>query len=687
MKLIATTTAVALVAPRAVAETASTSPVAKILDMLSDLHSKVSAEGEESKKAFAEFSECCEGRSKELKFDVKTGKAQAEELEATIAKAAADIEAANAKVEELTSSISSSEKELKDAVAMRKKEASDFAEVEKELIDTIDSIQRASSILEREMAKGGSFAQLGGAKDLTQALTALVDASVVSSGDASKLTALLQATSGDEDSAEVLGAPSSAVYESKSSSITEALNGLQEKAEEQLADARKAETNSLHNFDLKKQGLDDEIKYANKDLAETKQALAKSSETKATAEGDLSTTTSDVAEDSKTLKDLEADCMSKAQEYEEQTASRNEELKALTEAKKVIAEATGGATDQTYALGQVSPSLLQVSAHSRALSPGLSAVHIVRNLARDQHSSSLAQLAGHMESFIMRGGVRDPFAKVKDLVQNMITKLEDEAGADAEHKAFCDKEMAETGEKKADSTTLDEKMTSKLDQMSSATAKLKEEVSLLRKELSDLASAQAEMDKLRQEEKARFEKNKPELEQGIDGVKKAIQILKDYYSKGDDGASSGAAGGIISLLEVAESDFSKGLAEMVAVEEKAAADYEKETKDNKLTEVTKDKDVEHKSREITSLEKASGELRSDRDGVLEQLAAVDEQLAELKKQCVAKPESYEERAQRRVAEIDGLKAALDALDEDVAPAFLQRRRQRVSARVAALRAA
>merc|ERR1719375_812376 len=169
-----------------------------------------------------------------------------------------------------------------------------------------------------------------------------------------------------------------------------------------------------------------------------------------------------------------------------------------------------------------------------------------------------------------RGGA-DPFAKVKGLISNMIEQLLKEAEADATEKAFCDKEMAETEAKKADKEATIEKLSTQIDSMTAKSAKLKEEVATLQAELSALAKAQAEMDKLRAEEKAIFDKNSAEMKKGIKGVQLALKVLNEYYAKADKahGSADGAGSGIIGLLEVCEADFSKGLAEMVADEEAA----------------------------------------------------------------------------------------------------------------------
>jgi chromosome segregation ATPase len=342
-------------------------------------------------------------------------------------------------------------------------------------------------------------------------------------------------------------------------------------------------------------------------------------------------------------------------------------LKALAEAKKVISDTTSGATSIAYGLNQVS--FLQTSRSvlsSEADLANFEAVRFVRDLARKQNDPALAQLASRMASAIRfgAGSTDDPFAKVKGLISDMIERLQASASADASHKAYCDKEMSETNEKKDDKSAEVTKLSTKIDQMSARSAQLKEEVATLQKELADLAASQAEMDKMRQAEHATYVSNRADTEQGLEGVKMALKILREYYAT--DGkaheAADGAGSGIVGLLEVVESDFSKGLAEMITAEEGAAADYDRQTKENQITKATKSQDVKYKTQEFTKLDKKVSEASSDREGVQAELDAVLEYLEKLKDMCVAKAEPYSERKERREAEIAGLKEALQILE-------------------------
>merc|ERR1719414_2507102 len=109
-------------------------------------------------------------------------------------------------------------------------------------------------------------------------------------------------------------------------------------------------------------------------------------------------------------------------------------------------------------------------------------------------STELAQLASRMSSAVQFG---DPFGKVKGLITDMIERLESEASADAEHKAYCDKELAESNAKKDDKTAEVSKLTTKIDQSAARSAQLKEEVAGLNSALAALAKSWAEMDQMR----------------------------------------------------------------------------------------------------------------------------------------------------------------------------------------------
>jgi hypothetical protein len=413
-----------------------------------------------------------------------------------------------------------------------------------------------------------------------------------------------------------------------------------------------------------KQSLTDAIEFAEKDMDKAKKGLAESQEKKAVAEGDLDVASKDLAEDIKTKSTLHQDCMTAAEEFEMAVKSRGEELQALATAKKVIKESTGGAAEQTYGLNQVSFLQLESSADLAKFE----AVRFIRDLARKSNSPALAQLASRMSSAMKLGVAagEDPFAKVKGLITDMIATLESEAEADASHKGYCDKEIAESTAKKDDLTAESDKLSTKIAQDKAASAKLKEEVATLQSELASMAKAKSEADKLRSEEKAAFDKNSAEMKQGIEGVKMALKVLKEYYAKEDKQAAEGAASGIIGLLEVCESDFTKGLTEMTAQEETAAAEYESYVKENEIATTKKQQDVKYKNQEAAGLDKSVSELTTDLEAVTDELAAVLKGLEKLEEMCVAKAEPYAEKKARRESEIAGLKQALEILESEAA---------------------
>jgi len=642
------------------------SPITKVVQLLSDMQTKIIGEGEAAHAIYAEFAEMCEERSKTLQFEIKTGKGEIADLKATIDEETALAESLDTKVEELTASIATDEADLDAATKIRAKESADFMAEEKELSEVIDALQRAIGILEKEMAKhGASMMQVRNAGNLAKTLQMLVEASTISLADAQGISALVQTQQSSDDSE--TGAPDPAVYKGQSGGIIDTLGDLLEKAESQLAELRNKETAALNEFQMLKQSLEDKIKYETKELEEAKTGIAASNEKKATAEGDLAATTKLLDEDVLALSELHHECLTKAQDYEAETKSRGEELTAIATAKKVIEETTSGAADLSYGLNQVS--FLQ-----RSQSGGIEVVRFLRQLAQQKHFPALAQLSMRMDAAI-RASSGDPFTKVKGLIQDMIETLEKEAEADATEKAFCDKELAETNAKKDAKTTEIKKLSTKIDQMTSRSEQLKGEVAELEKGLSALAKAQAEMDKIRLEEKDEYTKAKAEMEAGIKGVQLALKVLRDYYAKDKAHASDeGGGGGVIGLLEVCESDFSKGLIEMTSTEEAAQAAYDKETKENEIEKVTKEQDIKYKTEEATGLDKATAEATSDKSGVQEELDAVLEYLKGIEDRCIAKPETYEERVARRDAELAGLKEALSILENETS--FLQQRSKR-----------
>jgi hypothetical protein len=292
----------------------------------------------------------------------------------------------------------------------------------------IDMLERAIGVIERNM-KGSALIQqqldTKNVQSLLKAVSVVLDAASFAAKDKSNLLGLIQNMQGDDDAE--LGAPDPAVYKSKSGGIVDVLTDMKDEAEGELSEARKAEANTQHNYDMLKQALTDSIAAAEHDKKETEDEKAEATETKSVAEGDLVVTEKDLADAQAALATISSDCMSLATDHQVSTQGRADELKALATAKKIIQQSTSGAEGQTYFLQVASSSMLHTTTDLR----NFEVVNAIKRLAAQQHSGALAQLASRIATVIRYGAANgdDPFAKVKGLIEEMIAKLMKEAEA------------------------------------------------------------------------------------------------------------------------------------------------------------------------------------------------------------------------------------------------------------------
>jgi chromosome segregation ATPase len=519
---------------------ASANPLGEVISLLESLSAKIVKEGEADAKAYKEFFEWCDDASANKGFEIKSSTSAKEALEASIAKETSIAADASSKVEELAASIAADEDELKKASSIRAKEAADFAGEESELVDVVNTLDRALAVVEREMAKNpAAFAQVDSSSldKFLRSLGTVVQAAAFSSKDRKSLTALVQSDQSADAEDDDMGAPAVAAYKSHSAGVVDVLEDLKEKAEEQLATLRKTEGSAKHNFEMLKQSLEDQVGADSKSMAAEKATMAASEEKKAIAQGDLEQTAKDLADAKAVLSTLKRDCMQTAADHEASVAARTEEITVLSKAKSLLESTSSGAVGETYSLFQV---VTSSRFRTQADLANNEVVTMVKRLAKEQHSAELAQLASRIQAVIKYGASagEDPFTKVKGLLSQLLSKLESEASSDASEKAYCDEQIAKSEAKKGELEYDIDKLSTKIDQAAASSANLKEDVKALQSELASLAKSQAEMDTIRAESHADYVKAKEDLETGLGGVRNALSMLRDYYGSSSSAASA-----------------------------------------------------------------------------------------------------------------------------------------------------
>jgi len=636
--------------------TEAVGPVAKVIQLLDELAQKVTTDGQNELNEFGEFSEWCSTERNDKDDSISASKRSINDLTATAEASAAAIEELGTKVTELSTAISANEEDLAAATKLRETEKGQFDVTNSELTETVDTLIRAQSVLAKHSEQASLLQVQQSLGEVAASLTQIVQAAWVNTDQKEIIQGFLQKDTHDDDwSLALTQQPqaSTSAYDSHGGGILETLADLQEKAEAAQSEARKEETKAQHAFKMLASSLEAELKAQTKQMDDAKKSSAAHQEAQSEAEGDLSSTQASLADDQTALEATKATCQDKAQEWEASQRSRAEELQALAKAKEVLVGV--GSSDASFVQ-------LRAATNTRGLLSVNkdSAIVYLQKLAKHLNSLTLAQVAGQLSA--------DPFGKVKAMIEDMVTKLLSEASAEADRKSWCDAEQAKTVTAQDDKAAKLEVADTRIEKAESTSAELERAINHLNKEIAAMDAGMSEATKLRQEEHANYKTAVKDYSEGQQATASAIQVLRNYYESGDSfiqssaGKESGVAHSIIGLLEVAESDFSRMEADSRASESAAQSKYDEMSNQHKVSRAGKAAEANAKMAEEKRFESDAGNYKMDRQGLQKESDAINTYGEKLKPECEVKVPSYEERKDRRKAELDGLQNALAILD-------------------------
>merc|ERR1719160_1748336 len=477
---------------------------------------------------------------------------------------------------------------------------------------------------------------------------------------------------------EIAGPPQAAAYESQSGGIVEMLEKLAKKFKGELAACEEEEANKAHNYDLEMLHLSNSIKAATSDREEKSEVKADRQAAKAEAEGQLADTQADLADDEKTLADTQATFEVKKTAFAANQEVRAAELKAIAKAIEIISSQAGsGAADKHL------PKFVQTNIFSTSLVQLRSTVRSTmqsRNKAALEFLEKEAErLGSKMLSLVAVRASADPFAKVTKMIREMIDRLKEEAQAESEHKAFCDKELHDNKVTRDEKSAKVDQLTAQSEELGAVIAKPGEEIQVLIEEQAALDKAMKEATENRGKEKEKNTATIADAKAAQEAVGQALAVLKEFYAKAG-GASlleeeqvpemkaykgmGGAKKGVVGMLEVIESDFARLEAETTAEEKEAQDAYDQFMADSKASKEQKHKDEFDKKLLKDKKEFEKKHVDEDLATTQEELDAALAYYDKLKPECIEVKVSYEERVKMREEEIESLKEAYKILNEN-----------------------
>merc|ERR1719215_201174 len=259
------------------------------------------------------------------------------------------------------------------------------------------------------------------------------------------------------------------------------------------------------------------------------------------------------------------------------------------------------------------------------------------------------------------------------MIKDLVIRLMEEANEEAEHKGWCDTEMASNLQTRKDKTETVQTLSAEIDMLEASLAKLNQDITDTAKAVSELEAAMKEATELREQEKEKNTKVIADSKEAQTAVAQALSVLREFYDKAGEATAmlqdqqqpeapeifdkpyqgmGAQGGGVVGMMEVIEQDFTRLEASTKASEGAADKEYDTFMSDSKVDKMAKSKDLEHPTAKKQDMSKALTMKTDDLDATQKELTAAMAYYDKLKPSCVNTGESLEERVARRNEEIE-----------------------------------
>jgi len=682
------------------------SMIAKVIEMLGEEKDKIKADLATEEKTMAEYMEWCDDTQTELSYGIKSTKAKIEDLTATIVDNGAQIAALDDEITELGNEIAEKTSEMEESIAIREKEHEEFLKAETEQVALVGQLEEMGVALKKQIsaftatpppveeaalvqqpspaATFDAFLQTDSkvhdaSQDkqarfdkLERALTTMVNTLWASDPVTRKQLNSLEQSSAfvqeePENKAGDEAADAMAAQVANNEKNLAAFEGLKGKAEEALQKQRDEENKKQSEHDIQVMTLKQAIALAEDNVKDSKTLRAKLAQEKAQAEEEKVDCEASLAADEKSLKETTQECDETSAAWAHRQTEAKAEMAAIEKAKEILAS-------RVTVLIQVKMTDKMPEEKTSSKTRSALITHF-RNLGNKIHSLAMLNLVSV--------SAQDPMENVKNLLNELIAKLEKEAKEAADLHAFCQAEKKKTKAALDKKNMEIEKLNSRIEKASTTKQEQEELIAANSEEIAATEKANAEATKLRNEQHTNFVKVDTDFSAAAEAVDDAIDALKEYYgdaallqvhtrrdSESDNappafgGAKKDSAGGIMSILETMGEEFRKTVKENAAEEREQLKAFETLMNDNKVLISTREAEIKGAESQIKSLDVSIKDGGSDLKMATKEKGAIDDYVAKLKPQCEGRVVPYEERKAKRDAEIAGLKEGLAILEEE-----------------------